>query len=310
MKKGRQSLAGVGCTFTPLTQSGSSYTFTADCLIQGVKRQSKSVITVASDSAYTVDVGGAPGRGVDEGASRGEADRRLPEVGSGPSRRCDERKSTAVVWAPSSPPCSSAWAAPARASWIGSRVAQADSPTGRTSSGPLTSFVSIDTVELDQHKLRHVPAGNRLTSRPSTRPRRSSTSGALGYPGPAVAGLPQPSSRLQARRRPDPRRVPAGVLLSLAGDPPASARACARQPAPEHHLAPGAAAEVQRLPLLHPGRRHRLGDLPLGRLPRRHPAARAEVAAPGGRNFLLSTLLLDKVAPSSTRISTPTPTPP
>ena len=56
MKKGRQSLAGVGCTFTPLTQSGSSYTFTADCLIQGVKRQSKSVITVASDSAYTVDV--------------------------------------------------------------------------------------------------------------------------------------------------------------------------------------------------------------------------------------------------------------
>src|SRR5882724_3631723 len=27
---------------------------------------------------------------------------------------------------------------------------------------PLTSFVSIDTVELDQHKLRHVPAGNRL----------------------------------------------------------------------------------------------------------------------------------------------------
>ena len=46
----------VGCTMSPLSKKGNAYTFTADCKIQGVTAHSTSVMTVESDSAYSVRV--------------------------------------------------------------------------------------------------------------------------------------------------------------------------------------------------------------------------------------------------------------
>jgi len=56
MKKTNETLARQGCTFSPLAKNGSSYSFSADCQMQGVKMQSRSVIVVQSDSAYRVEV--------------------------------------------------------------------------------------------------------------------------------------------------------------------------------------------------------------------------------------------------------------
>ncbi len=56
MRKSNDMLAKQGCTFTPVSKSGATYTFTSDCRIQGVRYQSRSVITVESGSAYRVDV--------------------------------------------------------------------------------------------------------------------------------------------------------------------------------------------------------------------------------------------------------------
>ena len=45
-----------GCTFSPMTKSGDSYSFTADCQTERGRLRSKSVITVESDSAYRLRV--------------------------------------------------------------------------------------------------------------------------------------------------------------------------------------------------------------------------------------------------------------
>ena len=56
MKKQNDMLAKAGCKFTPMTRSGSSYSFSSQCNIQGISAQSKSVISVDSDAAYKIDV--------------------------------------------------------------------------------------------------------------------------------------------------------------------------------------------------------------------------------------------------------------
>jgi hypothetical protein len=61
MKKGHETLTKSGCQFSPLTKSGDTYSFTADCQIQGVHAQSHSIITVESESAYRVEVNSGQG---------------------------------------------------------------------------------------------------------------------------------------------------------------------------------------------------------------------------------------------------------
>lgn len=56
MRKQNDMLAKSGCKFTPVTKSGKAYSFSAQCVMQGMAFQSKSVITAESDSAYKVDV--------------------------------------------------------------------------------------------------------------------------------------------------------------------------------------------------------------------------------------------------------------
>ncbi len=85
---------------------------------------------------------------------------------------------------------------------------------------PLTHFVSIDTNELDQHKLIHIPPGNRLNiaafdkARVIEGFRRSRDEQALQWLDQGYQ--PRPGFRPGARSRPDPRRVAARLLLSLA----------------------------------------------------------------------------------------------
>ena len=45
-----------GCKFSPMTRTGDSYSFTADCQTDRGRLRSKSVITVESDSAYRLRV--------------------------------------------------------------------------------------------------------------------------------------------------------------------------------------------------------------------------------------------------------------
>lgn len=56
MKKQDDMLTKAGCKMSPVTKSGNSYSFTSQCSIQGVDLQSKSVLSVESDAAYTVNV--------------------------------------------------------------------------------------------------------------------------------------------------------------------------------------------------------------------------------------------------------------
>lgn len=56
MRKSNEMLAKQGCRFSPVSKSGATYTFTSDCQIQGMRYQSRSVITVESGGAYRVDV--------------------------------------------------------------------------------------------------------------------------------------------------------------------------------------------------------------------------------------------------------------
>src|SRR5262245_11725218 len=44
------------CKFSPMTRSGNTYSFTADCTIQGTPLTSKTAIVVDGDSAYTMTV--------------------------------------------------------------------------------------------------------------------------------------------------------------------------------------------------------------------------------------------------------------
>lgn len=56
MKKQNDMLTKGGCKFTPVTRSGSAYSFSSQCNIQGISAQSKSVISVESDASYKIDV--------------------------------------------------------------------------------------------------------------------------------------------------------------------------------------------------------------------------------------------------------------
>lgn len=56
MKKQNDMLGKAGCTFSPVTRKGNLYTFTSDCKIQGMSSQSRSVMTVHGDGAYSIDV--------------------------------------------------------------------------------------------------------------------------------------------------------------------------------------------------------------------------------------------------------------
>ncbi|MFO1304615.1 MAG: DUF3617 family protein [Burkholderiales bacterium] len=66
MRQQNAMLSKAGCTFSPTTRSGASYSFTAQCSMQGTSTQSKSVITPDGDSAYKVEVesrtGGKPSK--------------------------------------------------------------------------------------------------------------------------------------------------------------------------------------------------------------------------------------------------------
>jgi hypothetical protein len=56
-KKQIESLKeNVGCKFSPIVRAGSTYTYTAECTINGAPFSSKSVYTVESDSEYTIRV--------------------------------------------------------------------------------------------------------------------------------------------------------------------------------------------------------------------------------------------------------------
>lgn len=55
MKKQDQMLAQAGCKSSG-SRTGDKYSVSADCVVQGVAMQSKSVVTVESDSAYRIDV--------------------------------------------------------------------------------------------------------------------------------------------------------------------------------------------------------------------------------------------------------------
>ena len=45
-----------GCVFTPLTQSGSTYRYSATCTMAGMTTTSDSVLEVLSDESYTITV--------------------------------------------------------------------------------------------------------------------------------------------------------------------------------------------------------------------------------------------------------------
>ncbi|MFO1217230.1 MAG: DUF3617 family protein [Burkholderiaceae bacterium] len=58
MKRMNAMLTAQGCTISELTAKGNVYTFSSQCQLQGISSQTRSVITVESDSAYTVQVTG------------------------------------------------------------------------------------------------------------------------------------------------------------------------------------------------------------------------------------------------------------
>lgn len=61
LKKQNTLLTRSGCTFTPTQRSGDRYTFSAECTVNtpgaaSVSARSTSMMTVESDSAYTVAI--------------------------------------------------------------------------------------------------------------------------------------------------------------------------------------------------------------------------------------------------------------
>jgi hypothetical protein len=61
-EKQREMLAKSGCVFTPITQSGNTYRYSATCKMGGTTSTSNSVLVVESAEAYTItidsDIGG------------------------------------------------------------------------------------------------------------------------------------------------------------------------------------------------------------------------------------------------------------
>ncbi len=56
MRKQNDTLTKAGCKFSPTARSGSAYSFSSQCNIQGISAHSKSVISPDGDSAYTVTI--------------------------------------------------------------------------------------------------------------------------------------------------------------------------------------------------------------------------------------------------------------
>jgi len=48
----------AGCRFSPYARSGNQYTMTSQCKVMGISSNTKTVITVESDSAYRLTVDG------------------------------------------------------------------------------------------------------------------------------------------------------------------------------------------------------------------------------------------------------------
>jgi hypothetical protein len=55
-KSQQAMLAKAGCQFTPLTQSGKTYRYSATCKMAGMTTTSNSVLEVESAEAYTITV--------------------------------------------------------------------------------------------------------------------------------------------------------------------------------------------------------------------------------------------------------------
>lgn len=66
MNKQNEMLTKGGCKFSPIARAENTYTYSATCKLQGASGTSKSVLTVESDSAYSIriesDFGGTPTR--------------------------------------------------------------------------------------------------------------------------------------------------------------------------------------------------------------------------------------------------------
>lgn len=57
-KEQQAMLTKAGCQFTPLTQSGKTYRYSATCKMGGMTSKSDSVLEVESAEAYTITVDG------------------------------------------------------------------------------------------------------------------------------------------------------------------------------------------------------------------------------------------------------------
>lgn len=56
IRKQHQTSLQAGCTVSPVTKSGNAYSFVTTCKLQGQPVESKSTMTVESDSAYRIRV--------------------------------------------------------------------------------------------------------------------------------------------------------------------------------------------------------------------------------------------------------------
>lgn len=61
MKRINELLTKQGCKFSQVSSKGNTHSFTSSCQVKGVPMQSRSVVTVQSDSAYTVQVSSSGG---------------------------------------------------------------------------------------------------------------------------------------------------------------------------------------------------------------------------------------------------------
>jgi len=61
MKHMSELLTKQGCKVSAVSSTDNTHSFTSSCQVQGVPMQSRSVMTVQSDSAYTVQVSSSGG---------------------------------------------------------------------------------------------------------------------------------------------------------------------------------------------------------------------------------------------------------
>ena len=61
MKNQNEMIKKNGCSISPISKSGNTYTFTTQCRNENTKGQSKTVMTVENDSAYDLKIETVPG---------------------------------------------------------------------------------------------------------------------------------------------------------------------------------------------------------------------------------------------------------